>query len=363
MKVAIINDIHWGVRNNSEFFLDRYVEFFRDTFFPTLDERQIDTVWILGDTFDDRRDLNPRTLAYAREHFFDHLAKRNIKVVIIYGNHDVYFKNTNEVNTIDLLGAIYPNVHVVKTHEVLNFDGTDVGFISWINNENLNDSMEWMSNVQAPILCGHFEIKSFQMTKGQVCEHGFDKALFSRFERVISGHFHVASDDGRIFYPSNPFQTNWGDYGLEKGFRIFDIDTRTFEFIRNKFDLYEKFWFNEATEVLEFDYSQFENKHVRVYVDQFPAPGVQNRIHLFLEELTKHAYQVVLEEVSEDMSHFDKLKAGDTFDNADMAQVIQKYIEDTIQEGSALDKKKMTGLFMDLYEEALTMSPNEEGDE
>lgn len=363
MKVAIINDIHWGVRNNSEFFLDRYVEFFRDTFFPALDERQIDTVWILGDTFDDRRELNPRTLAYAREHLFDPLQARGIKVVIIYGNHDVYFKNTNAVNTIDLLGSIYPNVHVVKTHEVLNFDGTDVGFISWINNENLNDSLEWMSTVQAPILCGHFEIKTFQMTKGQVCEHGFDKSTFTRFERVISGHFHVASDDGRIFYPSNPFQTNWGDYGLEKGFRIFDTRTREFEFVRNPVDLYEKFWFNEATNVLEFDYSTLANKHVRVYVDQFPAPGVQNRVHLFLEELTKHAHQVVLEEVAEDMSHFDKLKAGDTFDNADTAQVVQAYIDETVQEGSVLEKARLNQVFMSLYEEALALSTNPETEE
>ncbi len=363
MKVAIINDIHWGVRNNSDFFLDRYVEFFRDTFFPALDQRGIDTVWILGDTFDDRRELDPRTLAYARAHMFDPLAERGIKVVIIYGNHDVYYKNTNQFNTIDLFGDIYPNVHVVKTHEVIEHDGTPVGFISWINNDNLEDSLAWMSTVQCPILCGHFEIKTFQMTKGQTCLHGFDKSVFTRFERVISGHFHCVSDDGRIFYPSNPFQTTWGDYGLEKGFRIFDTRTREFEFVKNPVDLYEKFWFDEATNILEFDYSQLANKHVRVYVEQFPAPGVQNRVHLFLEELSKHAYQVVLEEVAEDMIHFEKLKAGDTFDNADTAQVVQAYIDETIQENSALEKDRLNLVFMSLYEEAMALSINTESDE
>ncbi|NBP57189.1 hypothetical protein EBU71_11785 [bacterium] len=55
MKVVVITDQHFGARNDSIHFLDYYERFYRDTFFPTLEEHGINTVLILGDTFDRRK--------------------------------------------------------------------------------------------------------------------------------------------------------------------------------------------------------------------------------------------------------------------------------------------------------------------
>jgi DNA repair exonuclease SbcCD nuclease subunit len=103
MKIAIITDQHFGARNDSPHFLDYYEKFYRDTFFPCLANNGITTVLILGDTFDRRKYINFYSLKRAKEMFFDELARNNLEVYMLAGNHDTYFKNTNDVNSIDLL--------------------------------------------------------------------------------------------------------------------------------------------------------------------------------------------------------------------------------------------------------------------
>lgn len=355
MKIAMITDIHFGVRNNSDFFLNHYEKFFSEVFFPKLDEEQIKDVLILGDTWEERKTLNANTLDRARKMFFDELAKRDIKVKMIYGNHDVFYKDTNDVNMVDLIGDLYPNVHVVKEHEVFDFDGLKIGMISWINRENLERSLKWIENVDAPYLCGHFEIRSFQMIKGQICTHGFDKSQFDRFERVFSGHFHYMSDDGKICYVSNPFQTNWSDWGLDKGFRILETDTKELITIKNPFILYDKVVIDEDPDILSFDYEKYQDKFVKVYVKSFGKVN-QDKIALFMHELGKFAHQTTLEEVDETLIGF--LEDGE-FDYADTIAVIEEYIKSVVNPDSSVDKVHLKDMFMRLYNEAINTIPTE----
>ena len=101
MKVAIITDQHFGARNDSTHFLDFYEKFYNEIFFPTIKSAGIDTVLILGDTFDRRKYVNFFTLKRAKQMFFDPLAQMGVDVHMLAGNHDTYFKNTNDVNSVD----------------------------------------------------------------------------------------------------------------------------------------------------------------------------------------------------------------------------------------------------------------------
>src|SRR5574343_969484 len=106
--IAILTDIHIGLRNSNKFFHDRLFEFLENTFLAYIKEHQIKHLLILGDTFDKRKNIDFATLHDARKRFFDVLLELGVDVKIIYGNHDVYHKNTNEVNSIDLLVQDYP---------------------------------------------------------------------------------------------------------------------------------------------------------------------------------------------------------------------------------------------------------------
>ena len=101
-KVALITDTHFGARNDSVNFLDFYEKFYTETFFHKLTEEGIKVVLMLGDTFDRRKYVNFYSLERTKKMYFDKLQSEGYQVYIIAGNHDTYFKNTNEVNSIRL---------------------------------------------------------------------------------------------------------------------------------------------------------------------------------------------------------------------------------------------------------------------
>ena len=113
MKVAIITDQHFGARNDSPIFLDYYQKFYEETFFPRIKEEKINAVLILGDTFDRRKYVNFYSLQRAKKMFFDPLAERGIEVHMLVGNHDTYYKNTNDVHSPGLV-LDYKNINIIS---------------------------------------------------------------------------------------------------------------------------------------------------------------------------------------------------------------------------------------------------------
>lgn len=355
MRIAILTDTHFGVRGDSIIFARNQERFYQEIFFPKIDELGIDTVLHLGDFWDNRKSLTLVAIERARKFFFDEIEKRNIKLKILYGNHDVAMRNTNWPNSLDFVEKMYPkNVHVVKTHEVFNFDGLPIAMISWVNKENLADSLEFINTAPAKILCGHFEIKSFEMTPGNKNDHGFDKELFERYEKVWSGHFHTMSSDGRIEYISNTNQFNWSDYNLKKGFRILETDTQKLTFVENPFNIYEKFIYTDDVDVLNFDYEQYREKVTRVYIQSFATTN-QQKLNLFVERLSG-SYNVEVLEVNE--TSYDGELTEDDLKDVGMDKVIGMYIDDVVQ-NDLIDKNRLKTYFLDLYNEALSTTDNE----
>ena len=329
--------------------------FLENTFFPYLEENKIKTVLILGDTWDKRKSIDFNILYDVRKRFFDRLQNLGIEVKIIYGNHDVYFKNTNEVNSIDLLLDVYPNIEIVETHKVFEFDEMKIGMISWINPSNLIDSLNWIKTVSVDVLCGHFEINGFEMIKGHTCENGLKPYIFDRFEKVISGHFHIISNDGRIHYIGNPNQTTWGDYGLDKGFHVLDTNTRELTLIKNKYHCYEKFEFtDEKIDIVNFDYEVFRDKIVRLYAD-LSNLNLKRKLDLFLDKVQEVSFTCEVHNISQNketikntMIDASEIKEGNTLD------LITNYIDE--MQTDNIDKNKLTELFKGLYSKALEVT-------
>ena len=187
MKVAIITDQHFGARNDSLHFLDYYQKFYDDIFFPALDANGIRHVLILGDTFDRRKYINFYTYKRAREMFFDKLWAKDIQVLMLAGNHDTYFKNTNEVNSVDLLLQEYTNIEVISepktafVYDIPNHIKYPICMMPWICPENYEASMENLEKTEAEVVMGHFEISGFAMYRGMPSHEGLDRDLFKRF--------------------------------------------------------------------------------------------------------------------------------------------------------------------------------------
>ena len=128
-KIALITDQHFGGKSDSNSFNDYIEKFYTNQFFPYLEEYKIDTVIDLGDTFDRRKYVNFAILDKVRKYYFDELARRNITLYSIVGNHSTYYRNTNSVNSSKLLYGHYDNVKVFWRYKQIEIDGTKIDLI------------------------------------------------------------------------------------------------------------------------------------------------------------------------------------------------------------------------------------------
>ena len=193
MKIALLNDTHFGARNDSPAFLDYFMRFYDEIFFPYLKENDIKTLIHLGDVVDRRKFINFKTAHTFREEFMHRLYKEGIDTHIILGNHDTYYKNTNKVNAINELCTTYDGIKEPWIYDkavTKNFGGTDICLIPWICDDNYEHSIHEIENTTAEIALGHLEIKGFEMHSGHMNLQGLEKSMFHRFEKVLSGHFH-----------------------------------------------------------------------------------------------------------------------------------------------------------------------------
>ena len=268
MKVAILNDTHAGIRNSSNVFLDNAEKFYTDVFFPYLLENNIRRIVHLGDVFDNRKFINFHALNRYRKSFLSKLREYGIHMDVIPGNHDTYYKNTNELNALkELLGHYMGEVTIHMEPSVINLDGFNLALLPWICSENYDRSMEFIKTCKADWLGGHLELQGFDVLRGVQSHHGQDHTIFSRFEKVISGHFHVGSQKDNIHYLGTQLEFFWSDAGDEKGFHVLDTGTRDLTKIVNPHTLFERIVYDDSkVDYSMFDTSHLDNKFVKVVV-------------------------------------------------------------------------------------------------
>ncbi len=352
-KMAIINDTHFGVRGDSLVFLDHQEKFFSEIFFPTLDEENIKIVLDLGDTFDRRKFINFVTLDRARKFFFDELQKRNIEYHAVVGNHSVYYTNTNQVNSMDLLLQEYSNFHIyVHEPKELTFGSTKVMMVPWLSKDNSEACLEAIQNTDAHYLMGHFEIKGFEMMKGSICDHGLDKDLFTKFEAVYSGHFHHPSEYNNIKYLGAQYEMTWTDYGERRGFHIFDANKRSLRFVENPHKIFFKIDYNDTDmtvdDIAHLDTSMLKDTYIKVIVKNRTNTYIYD---LFLAKLTDAGAADV--KAVEDSLNLGSAGMEDILDETkDTKDILHDYV-DSIE--TSIEKAKIKKLIDKLYTEASSL--------
>ena len=348
MKVAIITDQHFGARNDSIAFLDFFEKFYDNTFFTALDANNISTVLVLGDTFDRRKYVNFYALDRAKKMFFDKLEERGIRVHMLAGNHDTYYKNTNEVNSPDLLLVEYGNIDVISKPETIVIDGTSICMMPWICPENYQESLDHIKNTKAEICMGHFEIAGFAMYRGMESHDGLAKETFEKFDMVFSGHYHHRSSDKHIHYLGNPYELTWQDYNDPRGFHLFDLDTRELEFICNPYRMFERIEYNDKDqEPVDLDALELEQKYVKLVVVN------KNDFYKF-DKFIQKLYNKGCHEIKiiEDMSEFQDGEIGEEINLEDTLSVLSHYV-DSIE--TDVDKEQIKTYMRTLYTEAINI--------
>ncbi|HAW03795.1 MAG TPA: recombinase [Saprospirales bacterium] len=350
MKIAIITDMHLGVRGDSKIFLDHQERFFNEIFFPYLDKHEIDTVLDLGDTFDRRKYINYVTLGRAKKFFFDQLQSRGIEYHAVVGNHSVYYTNTNEVNSMDLLLQEYENFNIYRDEPVeLTFGSTNVIMVPWITKTNSETSLEAIRNSNAHICMGHFDIVGFEMLKGAICDHGLSKELFTSYEQVYSGHFHHPSEYGNINYLGAPYEMTWSDYQGKRGFRVLDTETRNLNWVLNPFAIYHKIDYDDKDMTIEdianLDMTNIKDAYIKVIVKNRTNPYIYD---LFINKLTDGGAADV--KSVDDSLDLEDSGVDDILDETkDTKDILHDYVRSI---DTKADKARIKELIDELYSEA-----------
>ncbi len=260
----------------------------------------------------------------------------------ITGNHDCYYKNTNHVNSPELLLNDYSNISTFSKATEINIDGLDILLLPWINSENYDESLEAIQNSKSKVAMGHLEINGFKATRGHMMEDGMDTDVFSKFNAVYSGHFHTRSTDGKINYLGNPYEMYWNDVNDTRGFHIFDTDTITHAPINNPYKLFYNVYY-EDTPYQTFDSTPYENKIVKVIVRKKTNP---KQFQKFIDKL----YATGIQDLKI-IENFELIE-GEDFEmdeDENTLSLLNRYIDESEFD---LDKNIIKGIFQDLYRQA-----------
>lgn len=346
MRIALLNDTHFGCRNDSPAFINHHNKFYDEVFFPYVEKNNIKTLVHLGDVVDRRKFINHNTAHNFRTKFWNRLVSLGIDTHIIIGNHDTYYKNTNEVNAIENLNISVEAKIYTRPQEV-EFDGVKIQFLPWICEDNYEESIHAIDHSNADVCFGHLEIKGFEMHGGHMNEQGLESDQFRRFEKVLSGHFHKKSDNGHIYYLGTQYQIMWSDYNCPKGFHIYDTDTREIERVNNPLVIFKKIIYDDTkTDYDNFDISSYSNCFVKLFVSQKTNEEAYNRlIERFYNTISVHEL-VIVEDPSDITS---TVKENILEQGEDTLTFLKNYIE---QVDTTLDKDKIKNFAKELYMEA-----------
>ena len=346
MKMAILTDTHCGIRNSSEVFLDNAEDFYTNIFFPECEKRGVKQILHLGDYYDHRKFVNFKALNQNRRVFLDQLRKNNMTMDIIPGNHDTYYKNTNELNALkECLGHYMNEIHIVMEPTVMQYGSLSMALLPWICADNYNQSMNFIRDCKADWLGAHLELANFEIGRGILAPHGMDPKIFQKFEQVLSGHYHTASRRDNIWYLGNPMEFFWSDAHDPKFFHILDTETRQIEKIRNTYTLFEKIVYNDK----EMDYNNYNKnlskKFVKVVVSEKTDPFTFDR---FIDNIqNQDIYEL---KIAENFNEFMGANVDDEEVNfEDTTEIVDSYIEAV---DTDLDKDKIKVQMRELMTEA-----------
>jgi DNA repair exonuclease SbcCD nuclease subunit len=356
MKVAVITDTHFGVRSDSPAMYTAMRKFYEQVFFPTLDAHSITRVLHGGDYGDRRKYINFATARFIDEVYRQPLKDRGIREDVIIGNHDCFYRDSAELNSVQELYRHDDSIHIYTQPTEITIDGCDILLLPWICDSNRDATLDAIATSTAPVVLGHLELSGFQMYRGMPSHDGMDPNLFERFKLVMSGHFHHRSQSGPIQYLGAPYAMVWSDYRDPRGFHLFDTETHELEFIPNPFTVFGRIVYDDADQpnhyieqlvsrVLAPD-SEFHDAYVKIVVKSKTQPYW---FDLLMDALGKVNTQDIM--IVDDIVAAGTTDEPDPSTDVDTLTLMTDYIDGLTL---SCDKQALQSYLQSLYHEAVS---------
>ena len=171
-------------------------------------------IW-LGDQLDTKELIRGKCLNFWIRKYRD----SKLNHYILVGNHD-FFNLECEDHSLVALGLL-PNVTLVDS--ILTLPEHNIAMLPYIHDESqLKSTLKGIPDNYT--LFAHLELKGFDYGNGHICDHGLTPRSFSKFKRVVSGHFHKFQESGKMMYLGTPFTNSFGETDQAKYIATYDSD-------------------------------------------------------------------------------------------------------------------------------------------
>ena len=260
MKLLITSDLHLGINENTSILdyqikvLNYITKIYRDY--------KCDYFCVAGDFFDKRKHINIDIFKNICEKFLDN--NKDVNMIITAGNHDCYFRNTNETNSLSLLKS-YNNIKIVDKQP---YTLEKITFIPWINKDNQKLIEDYIFNDNSDYLICHIDVLGAKMDKINNFQgiSSLDTTLLNNYKKVLSGHYHIKSEKDNIMYVGTPHQLTWIDVNVEKYIHILDTETGEILELLMPFELFKQFDLTQEN-WQEYCNEELKNKNVKIFYE------------------------------------------------------------------------------------------------
>jgi len=201
-KAACFTDIHFGMKSGSRIHNADCEEFVK-WFCKEAKAAGAETCIFLGDWHHNRATTDVSTMNYTVSNL-ERLNETFEKTYFMVGNHDLFYKDKREINSIEFM-RLFPNIVPITNI----FTEGEVTLLPWLVGE------EWktVKDIKSRYVFGHFELPYFKMNAMiEMPDHGeLQPNHFINQEYVFSGHFHKRQTKGNVTYMGNAFPHNYAD--------------------------------------------------------------------------------------------------------------------------------------------------------
>lgn len=285
---------------------------------------------------------------------FEEIAKI-MPVIIILGNHDIWKKSSNDVNSLKTMKWI-PNIFIFEEPEVIQTGSKKLLLMPWRN--GIEEEQACIDNHNADYLFCHTDVSGLKFNKHTEVEHGIDMNKLKKFKKVYSGHIHYAQGKSNFRMLGCPYPMTRSDNGNPKSVWLLDIESGTeTQFENTRSPRFVRILFDKMIEMsLDQVNALFENNFVDIMVD--PKWSLSFPFGSLTEDLTTYRRLDIIpransEEAGGDYSHED-------LEKIDIINISKRVIEKSSHSDAI--KEKLMSVIKKLHEKAIKIQ-KEGGDE
>ncbi len=337
MKIYMISDTHFGISQNN---LDKFLPMMEETFhrfvipFLKKNVKEGDILIHLGDLFDNRTSI-PILVLNRVESILREISNI-LPIHILIGNHDLWNKGSNDVNSVRIFGYMNDNIHVHEKTSVIEIDKKRLVLMPWI--EKRVDMIEEISNNPGDYLFCHSDLNGCKMHLNSVAHRNPDKIdvdNFNRYNNVFSGHIHITQKNKNFQFIGSLYQMDRNDMNDQKGITILDLETGNILFEPNLFSpVFKKVSVRTEEDIENLDELKDSKDYIDLLISNSLLIGnrkLRRKLETLLEvgnfssveyldDIVKEGDEISNEEISESL---DNISIQLEYD-----EVIRKYIKD-----------------------------------